>query len=88
MNYKISEHLRIRGIVSGTYARAIPEHQKTQWNKIKHKHEEGQTLTSDELAFLQNMNAYTSKRYAARQRARNCSFANVADKFYNPAKRI
>jgi transposase-like protein len=34
-----------------------------------------------------NMNAYTSKRYAARQRARNYSFANVADKFYNPAKR-
>ena len=88
MNYQLNEQQRITGIISGTYTHAIPQAQRAAWHSLKIKHEAGQTLSPEEISFLQHINAHTSKRYAARQRARNYSFVRVADKFYNPAKRI
>lgn len=88
MNYTLNEHQRITGIISGTYTHAIPQAQRAAWHSLKIKNEAGQTLSPEEISFLQHINAHTSKRYAARQRARNYNFVKVADKFYNPAKRI
>jgi len=88
MNYPIDEKLRARALISGTYAPGIPENYKSHWYAIKHRSDCGDTLDEQEISFLQIVNSITSKRYAARQRARNYDFARVADKFCNPAKRI
>ena len=88
MNYQIDDKLRARALISGTYKPGIPENYKSHWYALKHRSDCGDNLDEQEISFLQTVNSITSKRYAARQRARNYDFARVADKFYNPAKRI
>ena len=88
MNYQIDDKLRARALISGTYKPGIPESYKSHWYALKHRSDCGDNLDEQEISFLQTVNSITSKRYAARQRARNYDFARVADKFYNPAKRI
>ena len=88
MNYPIDEKLRARALISGTYAPGIPESYKSHWYALKHRSDCGDALDEQEIYFLKTINSITSKRYAARQRARNYDYARVADKFCNPAKRI
>ena len=88
MNYQIDDKLRARALISGTYKTGIPESYKSHWYALKHRSDYGDNLDEQEISFLQTVNSITSKRYAARQRARNYDFARVADKFCNPAKRI
>ena len=88
MNDQIDDKLRARALISGTYKPGIPESYKSHWYTLKHRSDCGDNLDEQEISFLQTVNSITSKRYAARQRARNYDFARVADKFCNPAKRI
>ena len=88
MNYQIDDKLWARALILGTYNPGIPENYKSHWYALKHRNDCGDTLDQQEISFLQIVNSITSKRYASRQREHNYDFARIADKFYNPVKRI
>ena len=60
-NYTISEQWRIYGIIRGTYQYRIPYRLREAWYTLAEKNNRGETLSDEEVKFLEEINSLTCR---------------------------
>lgn len=73
-NYTISEQWRIYGILRGTYQNRIPYRLREAWHTLAEKNSRGETLTDEEVQFLEEINSQTCRSKYRQERYESAKY--------------
>lgn len=73
-NYTISEQWRIYGIMNGTYQNRIPYRLREAWHTLAEKNGRGETLTDEEVKFLEEINSQTCRSKYRQERYESAKY--------------